>query len=238
MTDAALEWKEMRLRGRIDGKVRLEGKKRPFEVKSYAPWSWARLNTIDDFLKSDHEYLRRVPGQLLSYILADGSDEAFLYLTNKLTGKPKTIWLRLEGDTLEWGEAMLKRLEVVNKAVDKGELPERIPFDESTCGSCPFRGTCLKDMPAVQGPAMLSPERQAELLAMLQEWHTLKEAHKRYDDLDDEIKAMVKGIPSLIVGDFLVKGKEIDAKAYTVAAKKYWRKTVLNLAEKGQKPEE
>ena len=32
--------------------------------------------------------------------------------------------------------------------------------------------------------------------------------------------------------------KEIDAKAYAVAARKYWRKTVVNLAEKKQKADD
>ena len=238
--DAAFEWPAMRLRGRVDGKVRLEGMKRPVEVKGYHPNIWARLNTIDDFLNSDREYLRRVPGQLLAYILCDSqgrNDEAFLYLVNKLTGRPKTIWMRLEGKVLEWGEAMLKRLELVNRAVDKGELPERIPFDENVCGSCPFRGACLKDVPAQEGPKRLTPEREAELLAMLRELDELKETKKRHDALDDQVKEMVKGIPSLMVGEYLVTGKEIEAKAYSVAARKYWRKSVVDLT-RSQKADE
>jgi hypothetical protein len=230
--DAAFEWPAMRLRGRVDGKIRMEGEKKPVEVKGYHPNIWQKLNSIEDFLTSDREYLRRVPGQLLAYILCDSAgkvDEAFLYLVNKLTGQPKTIWMKLEGKVLEWGEAMLKRLEIVNKAVEKNELPERIEFDENVCGNCPFRGACLKDIPAQLGPVMLTPERETELLALLRELEDLKEAKKRHEDLDDQVKEIVKGIPKLIVGEYLVSGKEIDAKAYAVAARKYWRKTVTNL---------
>ena len=238
--DAGFDWEAMRLRGRIDTKVRLEGKKRPVEIKGYHPNIWEKLNTIDDFLKSDKPWLRKVPGQLLSYILCDkggDNDTAILYLLNKSSGRPKSVMLHLEGDTLEWGEAMLKRLEVVNKSVTAGVLPERIEFEESGCGLCPFRGDCLKDIPALEGPSRLSEEKQAELLALLQERDALASSKKKYESVDKAVSAMVKGIPKILVGDFLVVGKEIPVKEFTVKARTDWRKNITNLKAK-QAPDE
>lgn len=230
--DAGFDWEAFRLRGRIDTKIRLEGKKRPVEIKGYHPNIWEKLNTIDDFLKSAKPWLRKVPGQLLSYILCDkgGDNEtAILYLLNKSSGRPKSVFLHLEGDTLEWGEAMLKRLETVNKSVAAGVLPERIEFAEESCGLCPFRGDCLKDMPAVAGPGMLSEEKQAELLAMLEEREALAASKKKYESVDKAVSAMVKGIPKLIVGEFLVTGKEVPVKEYTVPSRVDWRKGIVLL---------
>lgn len=228
--DAAFEWKAMQLRGRMDCKVRMDDRKRPVEVKGYHPNVWERLNSIEDFLGSDREWLRRVPGQLLSYILCDGtSEQAFLYLLNKASGKPKSIPLALEGRTLEWGEAMLKRLEIVNAAVARKELPPRIEFDEDVCGVCPFRGHCLKDVPAGKSPVVLSPEDATELHALLQEREALTASKKRYETVDKEISKMVKGYERVVLGDYLVTGKEVPVKAFTVAARTDWRKTITNL---------
>lgn len=236
--DAAFEWRDMRLRGRIDCKIRINGAKRPVEIKGYSPLMWDRLNRIEDFLESDKEYLRRVPGQLLSYILLDGSSEwAMLYMINKVTGKPKTIRLALEGKTLEWGEAMLKRLQVVNAAVEKKELPERIEYDDSVCGVCPFRGDCLKDIPAGKDLTVLDPEKAQDLLELLEERAALMAAHKRFEVVDREIAKRVKGIERLVVGDWLITGKEVAVKEYTVKARTDWRKTITNL-KAPQKPDE
>jgi len=248
--DAAFEWKAMQLRGRVDCKIRVDKAKRPVEIKGYEPRSWAKLNTITDFLESPREYLRRVPGQLLSYILMDGkSDRAMLYLINKLTGEPKSIELRLEGETLEWGEALLKKLEVVNKAVASKSLPERIPYEETVCGRCPFRAKCLTDIPAIgEGPANLDPEREAELLDLLKEWDEVRGPHKRYEKVDEAIKTLVKGIPKIILDKFIVTGQEVEqtrvnakrmppkTKARWSDTTKYWKKNITVVEE--QPPEE
>lgn len=209
--EALFEDKALRLRGRIDCKIRVDGHKRPVEVKGYHPNTWMRLNSITDFMESDHEYLRRVPGQLLSYMLMSGraGDEiGLLYLVNKLTGKPKRIELALEGPTLEWGEKLLKKLETVNKAVDKKVLPDRIPYTPDICGSCPFRATCLTEMPPEAEIVVLDPEKQVELLALLKTYDENKPAHKLYEKADKTISEIVKQVAKadmIVLGDYQIK---------------------------------
>lgn len=237
--DASFEWKAMQLRGRIDGKIRLDGEKRPLEIKGYAPHSWEKLNTIEDFLSSSKEYLRKVPSQLLSYLLLDGkTDTAVLYLLNKLTGEPKTILLRLEGPTLEWGEALLKKLQLVNACIEKGTLPDRVEFDESVCGVCPFRASCLTDIPvSARGMAVLTGEQENELLGLLAEREKLAESVKRFEDVDEEVKRIVKGIPTIVCGDYIIKGKNVDVEEQVKKAYSYWKKSIINITKK-QKADE
>lgn len=250
--DAAFEWREMQLRGRVDGKIRLSQKKRPLEIKGYMSATWAKLNRIEDFLESPKEYLRRVPGQLLSYMLLDGkSDEAVLYLIDKVNGRPKTITLRLEGPTLEWGEAMLKRLELVNKAVADGKLPERIPYEEGVCGSCAFRHICLTEMPAKGvGPEQLPASVMDDLLELLTEREKLDPERKAWTKADDAVKSIVKGHPKILVGPYAVTGQWVPTKrvnpkrmpaktrARYTDEKEEWRKHIENLETAKQQSEE
>lgn len=235
--EASFEDRQLRLRGRIDCKIRLDSHKRPVEIKGYHPATWNRLNTIQDFMDSDHEYLRRVPGQLLSYMLMggrQGDETGIFYLVNKLTGKPKTILLHLEGATLVWGEAMLKRLETVNKAVEKKTLPERIPYEHNVCGSCPFRVPCLSEMPSnVKDPVVLDPEKQAELMALLKTWEETKGAAKKYKDADEDIGEIVKATSAdqIVLGDYIIKlsrfdQERVDSKKMPPDIKKLYLKTI------------
>lgn len=255
-TEAAFQDPKLRLRGRIDCKIRMDGLKRPVEIKGYHPNIWSRLNSIDDFLESDREYLRRVPGQLLSYMLMGGTkgDElGILYLLNKLTGKPKQIVLKLEGAVLEWGEAMLKKLELVNKHVEKGELPERIPYKSDVCGSCAFRMHCLSEMPPEADITVLSDEAAVELLALVKTFDENREAHKRYEKADKAIQEIVKPLKTkvVVVGDWQIRlthstQERVDSKKMTPEERKKYlkeipmvRKTIVNMkAPQVQEPQE
>ena len=230
--DFPFEWPKMQLRGHMDGKIFLDGGKRPIEVKGYAPWVWARMNTIADFLNSDVEYLRRVPGQLLSYILLDGKSKfGLLHLLNKMNGKPKTIRLSLEGETLVWGEAMLKQLERVNKAVKRGVPPERIKYEETVCGECRFRHICLKEIRPVKGLTVFRGEKYEHLLELLQARARLKDAHANYEQVDSEIGEMVKGLKKVVCDDWIISGQEVKVGRQVRKPYKFWRKSIVNLKE-------
>lgn len=249
--DSAFDDRHLRLRGRIDCKIRYDGQKRPLEAKGYHPSTWAKLNTIDDFLNSDKEYLRKVPAQLLSYMLMDGgrgSELGILYLLDKSSGRPKSIPLKLEGDTLIWGEAMLQKIERVNAAVEKGELPDRIVYDADVCGDCAFRNICLTEIPAGESPEVLDPETHETLLDLVKRREELDPLRKEFKKLDERIGGIVKNRKKIILGDYLITGqtihqKKVDTKAMPDDVKKkyikessYWKKSIVNMT--GQKPKE
>jgi hypothetical protein len=227
--DRPYEWPKMRLSGRIDGKIRENGEKIPIEIKGYAPWVWSKLNTIDDFFKSDIEYLRRVPGQLLSYVLMGNSQRGILYLVNKLSGKPKTIMLTANDSTLEWGEKMLKKLERVNRAVRREVPPERIPYDESVCGVCRFRHKCLTEIKPAKGLKVLKGAKAEELLELLDERDRLAKAHRDYEKADAEVSRIVEGRTKLVVGDWLVTGQVVKVGKQIRKPYTFWRKSIVDM---------
>jgi hypothetical protein len=224
------EWLKFKLKGNIDGKIRVESKKRPLEIKGYPSWTWNKLNTIDDFLKSDLEYIRRVPAQLLSYLLMDAkSSWGLLYLLNKVTGVPKQIPLALEGKTLIWGEAMLKNLESVNRAVKRGILPKRINYAENVCGFCRFRHHCLVEIkPTIKGLYIPRGHKAEELLELLEARAKLQKKHKEYEEVDEEIGAIVKGRKKTVVGDWIINGQMVKVGRQVRKPYSFWRKSIMH----------
>jgi len=232
--------RRIKVKGKIDGKLVMHfGAKRhnvPFDIKGYSPWIWNSVNTAKDFLENDRPYLRKVIGQLTLYMLMDdavtgGESVSLLYLKNKLTGMPKQIVIPLDR---AYGMWIWKRLRVVNEHVRQKKLPPRIPYDENVCGRCPWRATCLSEMPAGASPLVLDPEKASELLDLLREREKLDPQRKAFKEVDDRVKEMVKGEAKIILAEFIISGKEIQKKAFSVKESSYWKTDIVNV----KKPQE
>ena len=70
------------------------------------------------------------------------------------------------------------------------------------------------------------PELLDEFLLLKKERKPLND---RYDELDEMIKKRFEGVPKALVDDFMVTGKWIDRKAFTVEAKRSWRKNIIRI---------
>lgn len=236
---------ELKVKGKVDGKLMLHHggarKRPPFEVKGYAPAIWDRINSARDMLDANAGYLKKVPAQVTLYLVLDkdqDADAALLYMKNKVTGKPKSVVVPRDAAYVDW---LLGRLKLVRQFVLQKELPPRIEFEESSCGKCPFRGVCLKDMPAGPNPLVLDPEKAAMLLELLELWWATNEQRKVWKEVDDKIAAVVRNHPKIIVGDFIVTGtpgtqKRIDESLMSPdEVKKFkrdfptWRKGIVNV---------
>ena len=233
------------VKGKIDGKLMVNhaGKRirPPFEIKGYAPYTWDQINSAKDMLDAHQGYLKKVPAQVTLYLVLDKeqeADSAILFMKNKLTGKPKTIIVPRDEKYAEW---LLHRLQLVRQHVQAKTLPARIEFEESSCGKCPFRGVCLKEMPAGPNPLVLDPEKQAMLLELLEEWWKMNPARKVWKELDDKIGLIVRNHPKIILGDFIVTGTpgtqtRVDSKAMSKEHRALyeketptWRKGIVNV---------
>jgi CRISPR/Cas system-associated exonuclease Cas4 (RecB family) len=250
--------RELMVKGKIDGKLILHhnGKRMrpPFEIKGYAPTTWNRVDSAKDILESSAGYLRKVPAQVMLYMVLDkdqDADAAILYMKNKLTGKPKVVVVPRDEAYASW---LLKRLRVLHEYVVKKELPPRIEFDETVCGKCPFRGVCLQEMPpGVNNPVVLDPEKQGELHELLQDWWRLNPMRKEWEEADERIKSIVRGHPKIIIGDFIVTGtpgsqERVNSKVVNALPPeeraKYlmtiptWRKGIVNVKDQNAGPKE
>jgi CRISPR/Cas system-associated exonuclease Cas4 (RecB family) len=236
---------DLKVKGKIDGKLILthNGKrvKPPFEIKGYAPSTWERINSAKDMVESHAGYLKKVPAQVMLYLVLDKqqeADSAIMFMKNKITGKPKEIVIPRDDTYATW---LLNRLKIVREHVLAKTLPPRIEFEESSCGKCPFRVVCLRDMPAGPNPLVLDPEKAALLLELLEDWWKYNNARKVWNEVDEKIKNITRGHRKIIVGDFIVTGNpttsnRIDEELIPEEdLKKYkrdmpgWKKTIVNV---------
>lgn len=221
----SLDWPKYELTGHLDGCLIDGGQVYPFDVKSVSPWAWDKIGSLDDMLASDRHWVRHWPVQLLLYMWMKEQESGFLYLVNKVTYVPKVVWIHLsDPKALEVVEATLQRLETVNAHVKAGTLPDGID-DAEQCPECPFFHVCL---PEIKQKAIdLSDD--PDLIAKLQRRETLAAAAKEYEAIDKAVKDALKGKERAIVGDFLVTGKQVPRKGYTVADSTYWQSTIARL---------
>lgn len=214
-------WPELELTGYIDGQVEVDGKRYPIEVKSLSPYDFPHLNSIQDFLSSDKIWLRKYPAQLNLYLLMEGVESGILYIKNALTWEPKCIWVELDYD---YADRIVRKLEEVNRHVEEGTVPEGIN-DADICPDCPFFHICL---PEIKGQD-LPIEDDSELISLLSEWEELKPLAARYNEIDGLLKKRLEGVEKAIVGNWLITGKYVERKGYTVEPGVYWQRKIRKI---------
>lgn len=197
--ESQFEDKRLDLKGNIDGRIRIDRRRVPFEAKSTQGDSpstqaeWADRSGL----------LFRYYSQLQLYLYLTAEPDGLGLFKDKGTGLWTVVAVEFDYDFVE---TMLKRAERVRDAVAAGELPERIP-DRSECPGCPFLTTCLPaDAPV--DPLLLAED--AELLQQLEERAQCQTPAKTFDKVDKLVKTrfkLTKG-DRFAVGDrFLVSKK-------------------------------
>ena len=188
--------------GKIDGKLKWQGRKVPFEMKRISPYAFDKLNTVADF-KEDEFSLKKLR-QLTLYLYLHNEEVGLFILSNGL-GKRKVIVVPLD---YALAESILKSLDTTNAALKAGVLPDRIPYHSKICGYCPFKRTCLPDMNFGDG-AVLGTEELREAVAR---FATLKPSVSEADKLKKQIALSVKDKPLVVAGDYVITGKWEDRK--------------------------
>jgi len=233
------EWKRFELTGRIDGKVANNGSAifYPLEIKSCSPNVFMAIRDLSpaEMIKSKYSWVRRYPAQILLYCMMEGVEEGIIVFKNKVTGE-KIQKNFCVNDHLDYLEEILKKLELVNDYVARGELPPIERREE--CDGCEFTSTaCFPGRDYGPGYEFLS---DAELEAKLLRWEETKEAAREHEELDKELKDIFKG-KSAIIGDFKITSKEFERVNYNIPieikkqyAEKtaYWRTTIEKLGDK------
>lgn len=172
----------------IDGMVRVDGKAYPIEIKSMSQHIWEQINTVEDMTKSDKSYLRKYPAQLQLYLLMSNAEKGCFLLVNKQTSRVKEIWMTLD---YSYCEELLKKAERVDRHVEDGTLPDRMPYDPAMCDKCDFAHICL---PPVENREELYLSLAPEYETKLNERAACEESKARFDALDKDIKAWAKSI--------------------------------------------
>lgn len=211
-----------RISGHIDVRVDFgDGLVKTGEIKGLNILDFDRLNSIEDFFNSKKPWIKKYPAQLMTYLYIKAEDEGFFYLKSIPRFQPKIISVKLD---YVYMESILQKTERVEKHIAAGTLPERVDnFD--TCEHCPFDHICLPPVNRTE----LEFIYDDELLEMMERAETLEEVAKEYSQLDKAIKARFNKRLKLTVGNYLVMGKEVTRKGYTVQDSSYIQYKITKL---------
>jgi len=208
-----------RISGRSDGRIIgfRDAKLDPqaiLEAKSASPFTWERLRTAEDIRTDRDHWTRGYYGQGQVYALLENVPRVAFVLKNKLTGLLKVIMADLD---MAYAEGILKRVERLQPMVDQGVDPEPIPYDRAICGGCGFLTQCYPPRSYGEGVELVEV---SGLLDLLEERDKHAAGHAEYEAADRAVKAILKreGIKFGLCGPFVIDGKVIAKKEYTVPA--------------------
>lgn len=219
------------LRGRVDGFIEWEKKDYPFEAKSMNPNVFQGVNGISD-LKG---FFAKWPRQVQAYLYGNNMEEGFM-LIDDCMGHWKLLPVSLDYQEIE---KILQRCErtmhiqehIGKNPAHKEEFLPPYHTDPSVCIRCwAFGRVCFPPMKH-EGMTELTPEQQDELIPILDRRSELEELKTEWGRLDKEAKSMLKGHKQLIVGNYLVQGKEVSRKGYKVEDSTYWKTDITVIKE-------
>lgn len=207
--------------GREDIRIKDEkGELLPVEIKGLGLYEYAKLNSVEDFLKSKKAYIQGYPAQLYVYMLHFGKEKGFFALTNKLTGETKFIDVPFD---YELGERYLAKAERIYKAIQDNEIPDACD-DIAVCESCPLAHICgnQKRIPT-------DIDLDDELDSLINRKQELAAAKKEYEEVDAQIKSKVGEREKVLTGMYLIERKSFTKKAFTVPESVQWRINIKRL---------
>lgn len=201
--------------GREDIRIKdpKDGQLYPAEIKGLSPFEWERLNSIEDFYQSKRYYVRGYPSQLTVYCYKFEKEKGFFILTNKLTGKIKSIEVPFDWNR---ADALLKKGERVYEALND-ETGNTVPAaceDITVCEECQMRHLCSAAIQRTE-----TDIDDGELEALIDKKNELAAAYKEYNDTNDEIKRCVGAREKVLAGKYVVTVKSIEKKEYVVKAR-------------------
>jgi hypothetical protein len=227
------------LRGKIDAMLTWEGKSYPFDVKSSDPMIFPKLTHLEALM--EHPFYQKYIRQMWAYEYLTGAETGFLLLDN-LKGAWRFIEVPLDVDAfqvvLDHCEAAVNSVaEILRQGVGKNPHDFLPPYidDAATCRRCWALSICQP--PDVEAPGVQVLD-DAELVAKLDRRAELQPASDEWETLDKEIKSAVKGKDGLLVGDWLVTGKEISRKMPAMPARVdvFWKSKAERITPKGDAP--
>jgi len=195
-TQRPFEWPELEVRGRIDGRLKLDGRKVPLEIKSINSYGFDKINSVEDMRNSSKWWERGYYDQFQLYLFMANEEEGIMLFKDKQSGKLKQLTIPIN---YEYAEQVAKKLELVNSHVKAKTYPDRIN-DRTVCQYCDFRHICLPDEESDQ----INLESDEELLELLEERESLRDAAKNYEAVDKKLKEYWKRMEA---GSYLVGGR-------------------------------
>jgi hypothetical protein len=193
---------------KIDGKIKYEGYKIPFEHKEMDSNTFSRINNVEDF-KRDFR-LWKYYCQMQLYLYAT-NNEAGLFILTDGRKHYKLLPIYLEYELCEW---LVSKMERCWKLAKKKEYGNRMEYDSRICGKCPFMTLCLPDMIITEGEFI----DDDELLEQLRKWVKLREVRDEWNQIDKDVKERFKGAKGtkFVGAEFMIEQKTTKKTIYDI----------------------
>ncbi len=186
--------------GKVDLKLRIPGHRGriPVELKSMSEHAFKAYKTFDDMQRSSWAYLQCYPAQLLLYIAHEEAPFGVMITRNKTTGETRQMVMMADDAKAEELNQKSKRVyqlatrinNCVKEETKEKYRPDRIPWQGSICGRCPFLHRCLPDMAERPGIEDYLGEEEVDSLA--EEWLKTKEAATKHASINRKISTFCK----------------------------------------------
>lgn len=184
--------------GQVDGTLDVNGNRYIVEIKTVSEYAWDSINKAEDL---NEGYYRKWFGQMQVYLLLFNYEKGLFILKRKQAKQLKIIEVELDYD---YAESLLKKAEIVNKAIKDGVAPDFLKSNPVECRKCAFFAkVCNPPMDfgetqVIEDVILANKlERRAELVPLTSE----------YNKLDKEVKERFKEIPAAICANFSITGK-------------------------------
>lgn len=213
------QWKKFELSGHLDCKILVDNIAYPVEIKGINQFDFDKLNAVEDFLESKKVWIKGYPSQLTLYMLMSNIEYGCFFIINKANFRPKQIWISLD---YTFAEDILLKLERVNKHVKESTVPEGINQPD-ICQYCGFLHICLPDMVGKE----IEIIDEVSIEQAIKRCEELKPLVSEYNKLDKQWKKALEEKEKVMIGDYIIIGKWIERKGYTVDDSKYWQSKIL-----------
>lgn len=192
----------------------------PVDAKSMSDYAYDSINCVEDMMNSPKAYMQAYPGQLHIYSLARNAPYGYFLCKNKNNSKKKQIKVELD---YGYAEELIQKGHEINKHIEVGTVPERIPYDHDICDWCRHKQTCNPDVPENLSLWFMD---KPKFLDMVRRWESIEETGKEWKNLDKQIKDTLKGTGrmKIVLGEFL-----FTCKAFGENGQR-WKRERLNIS--------
>lgn len=203
--------KELELEGQADDLIPVNGNKAWVDYKTCSSPMFSHVEKrqkASELLGSKHIWIRHYYPQGIVYNRLYGSEWGMLHFKDKDRGREKSLIVPADPDYLD---RIATGLLEINEMVRKGEIPDPVYTD--ACKYCDFFSSCFEDTDMTR--ENIQRINDADVEAALLERDQLYPMAKKFDKLDKEIKDQFRG-QNIVIGDFLLKSTEYEAKVFKV----------------------
>lgn len=223
--ESQMSWPKYQIYGRKDFQIWREGfrEKIHVEVKSASRFTYSAINKVEDLLNDRKPWLKKWYKQTALYMVLQGVEKYWMLLKSKEMGAIKIIEFAMNDQILNTANEMINKAEWVNKLIQIGEVPktEDKISDADYCSECEFYHACLPDLAFMGGAVILDEAAIGEMEQQLDRRAELAPLRKEYEDLDEELKDVIKSMASegasrIVIGKWIAQIREQSRDGYVV----------------------